>query len=177
MANPNGNIANLKHLPAGPDHPRWSDARMVSPEGYVKLRIGKEHPLADPNGYAYEHLVVWVAAGNSRPPKGWLLHHKNEIKKDNRLSNLELKRKDRHGVDHASPLLDHHVVAIRETYAKGFADTVALAGVYKIAPQTVWKIIKGKTRLSAGGPIQTGPLRGRRLLNGVTHDARPEGRR
>jgi hypothetical protein len=46
---------------------RWSDRRMFATNGYAKLRVGKGHPLADPNGYAYEHLVVWCAAGNPRP--------------------------------------------------------------------------------------------------------------
>ena len=48
-------------------HGRWSREKMLSSHGYVKVRVGKDHPLADPNGYAYEHLLVWVAAGNPRP--------------------------------------------------------------------------------------------------------------
>lgn len=54
----------------GPNHPKWNTAKMISAEGYVKIRVGKVHPLADPNGYAYEHLLVWVSAGNPRPPPG-----------------------------------------------------------------------------------------------------------
>lgn len=72
----------------GPKHLKWSDKKMVSTTGYIKVRVGKGHPLADPNGYAYEHLVVWVAAGNPRPPKGWLIHHQNGNKHDNRIENL-----------------------------------------------------------------------------------------
>ena len=77
------------HAAADRQH-RWTDERMVNADGYVKLRVGVEHPLADPNGYAYEHLVVWVSAGNDRPPPGWMLHHRNEVKGDNRIGNLEL---------------------------------------------------------------------------------------
>lgn len=80
----------------GPEHYRWSDGRMLSSQGYVKVRVGRDHPLADANGYAYEHLLVWVSAGNPRPPQGWLLHHANEIKSDNRLKNLELITKAEH---------------------------------------------------------------------------------
>lgn len=51
----------------GSNHGRWNHEKLISSHGYVKIRVGKGHPLADPNGYAYEHLLVWVAAGNNRP--------------------------------------------------------------------------------------------------------------
>lgn len=88
------------HHREGPEHSRWSDERMVSAEGYIKVRVGKEHPLADPNGYTYEHLLVWVAAGNPRPSPSFTLHHKDEVKSNNRLSNLELLRRVDHGRHH-----------------------------------------------------------------------------
>ena len=62
----------------------------------VKIRVGTSHPLADPNGYAYEHLIVWVSAGRSKPPSGHLLHHINEQRQDNRLDNLEKKSRGEH---------------------------------------------------------------------------------
>lgn len=79
---------------------RWKPGGSVASNGYVKTRVGKDHPLADPNGYAYEHLVVWCAAGRPRPPRGWLIHHKNEDKTDNRLDNLELKKRGQHNAEH-----------------------------------------------------------------------------
>lgn len=84
----------------GDRHPRWSRDQIMSKGGYVKVRVGKDHPLADPNGYAYEHLVVWCAAGNPRPEQGKILHHKNENKTDNRLSNLELLDRSAHTTLH-----------------------------------------------------------------------------
>jgi len=47
----------------GQNHGRWNTGKIVSSGGYPKIRVGKEHPLADPNGYAYEHLLVWVSGG------------------------------------------------------------------------------------------------------------------
>lgn len=84
----------------GAEHHRWNSARMLSEDGYVRVRAGIEHPLADPNGYAYEHLMVWCAAGNPRPGSGELLHHNNEDKTDNRYSNLELTTRPEHNTHH-----------------------------------------------------------------------------
>lgn len=86
--------------PKGSAHYRWNDSRMLNEDGYVKLRVGVDHPLADPNGYAYEHMVVWCAAGNARPGPGKLLHHKNEDKTDNRYGNLELTTRPEHSRHH-----------------------------------------------------------------------------
>jgi len=69
---------------------RWNEKKMLSPHGYVKLRVGASHPLADANGYVYEHIVIWVAAGNSRPTSGTVLHHINHTRTDNRIENLEM---------------------------------------------------------------------------------------
>jgi len=83
------------HARANRQH-RWNEKRMITREGYVKIRVGRTHPLADPNGYAYEHLVVWVSAGRSRPKRGFLLRHKNQVKTDNRIENLKLISRAEH---------------------------------------------------------------------------------
>lgn len=90
------NPASHQKRARGAAHHRWNGGRLFSSQGYVKVRVGRDHPLADANGYAYEHLLVWVAAGNPRPPAGWLLHHENENKADNQLGNLALITKAEH---------------------------------------------------------------------------------
>lgn len=153
---------------------RWSEDRMISDHGYVKVRVGKQHPLADPNGYAYEHEIVWVSAGFPLPNPGELLHHKDETKTNNRIENLEVKTRSDHGVHHQPTALpDHDVAALREEYQAG-DHTGILSKRYGIPQQTVWKIVRGKTRRSAGGPICETPLRAGRLLDGRTHDGMPE---
>jgi hypothetical protein len=148
-----------RHARARRQH-RWSEEKMFTSSGYVKLRVGVTHPLADPNGYAYEHLVIWCAAGRERPRRGELLHHRNEVKSDNRLENLRLKARGAHGVEHhGADLSDADVRAIREAYASGSADTRVLSMRHKITIQRAWKIVRGLTRVAAGGPIMTGPLR------------------
>lgn len=90
------NPASWGHHKSGAQHHRWNSGRMLNEDGYVKVRVGDGHPLADPNGYAYEHLVVWCAAGNPRPVEGEALHHVNEDKSDNRIGNLELLKRGDH---------------------------------------------------------------------------------
>lgn len=86
----------------GSRHPRWNEGRMLSDHGYVKVRVGIEHPFADPNGYAYEHELVWVSASTSgRVPPGHVIHHSNEHKTDNQLANLELLTRAEHNQHHA----------------------------------------------------------------------------
>jgi len=86
---------------SGADHPRWSGKRLRSSHGYVKVRVGKLHPLADPNGYAYEHTLVWIAAGKFLGSDE-VLHHRNGDKADNRLENLEACNRGTHVMEHHS---------------------------------------------------------------------------
>jgi hypothetical protein len=173
------NPASWGNHKSGPDHPRWNDDRHLTHEGHVKVRVGKDHPLADPNGYAYEHLLIWVAAGRPRPGPGELLHHANEVKTDNRLSNLELLTRAAHAREHHNMLSDENVRAIRERYAAG-EDGTALAAEFGVPFQRVYRFIHGDTRRSAGGAIVESGLRKKaagRLLDGRTHDGFPEAAR
>lgn len=155
--------------PKASQHPRWKAGSQVASNGYLKVRVGKGHPLSDPNGYAYEHLVVWCAAGRKRPERGEILHHKNGDKTDNRLENLELLTKEQHAKEHHLMIPDNAVRILRERYAAG-DDGTALAVEFGISFQSVYKMLRGKVRRSAGGPIQHGSLRGKkragRLLDG-----------
>lgn len=84
----------------GSQHYRWSTGAIVSAHGYRKLRVGIGHELADPNGYAYEHLVVWVAGAMRAPGPDEILHHRNGDRLDNRIENLELMTRAAHNALH-----------------------------------------------------------------------------
>lgn len=143
----------------GAKHHRWNDGRLVSSHGYVKVRVGRAHPLADPNGYAYEHLLVWVAAGRPKPTRSQILHHKNGNKLDNQLRNLEILDRVTHAAEHQPMVADSVVSEIRERYAAGENGT-DLAREFGLPQSRVYRFIKGTTRRSAGGPICKGNLRG-----------------
>lgn len=82
---------------------------MLSSHGYIKVRVGRDHPLSDPNGYAYEHTLVLAAAGIILP-RGAVVHHGNEDKTDNRIENLSVLTRAEHNAIHnakrAGRLLD-----------------------------------------------------------------------
>lgn len=160
----------------GSAHHKWNGS-LRSEHGYAKVRVGVGHPLADPNGYAYEHLVVWCAAGNDRPGPDEIIHHINGDKTDNRLENLELLTRVDHAREHHAMVSDETVREIRQRYARG-EDGTALAAEFGIPQQRVYRFIKGKTRRSAGGPIYNGNLRKKaagRLLDGREWNEYPDG--
>lgn len=163
--------------PKGKECRRWNvESRMISEHGYVKIRVGVDHPLADPNGYAYEHLLVWAAAGRELPDPGQIIHHENEDKTDNRLSNLELISRVDHGILHASAVPDSVVLEIRESYAAGIEDMPGLAKRFGLPVARVSKYIRGESRCRAGGPISTenrGKQAAGRLLDGRAWDEFP----
>ena len=76
--------------PSGVDAPNWRGGRHRTQYGYVKVFVGRAHPMHDGNGYCFEHRLV-VAAAIGRPlDADEVVHHINRIRDDNRLENLEL---------------------------------------------------------------------------------------
>ena len=80
-------------------HYRWNN-RLKSTEGYTKIRVGKSHPLSDPNGYVYEQKLVAVTAFGLDFIKGKIIHHINGNKSDNRLENIEILTRSEHNKLH-----------------------------------------------------------------------------
>ena len=75
----------------GAENPNWRGGRIVTQHGYVLVRVGTEHPLADVRGYAYEHRVVAEQKIGRPLEEGEQVHHINGDRQDNRPENLEVK--------------------------------------------------------------------------------------
>lgn len=80
----------------GSDNGMWKGGRSVASNGYVLIRVGTDHHLADVRGYAYEHRLVAEQMINRRLLPGEIVHHKNEVKTDNRPENLEVVKDQSH---------------------------------------------------------------------------------
>jgi len=90
----------------GSNHYRWNSGSIESADGYRKVRVGRDHPLADPNGYAYEHLLVVLSTDSPgayllrNNPEKYVIHHVNGDRKDNRLENLHVIERAEHNRIH-----------------------------------------------------------------------------
>ena len=72
--------------------------RNKMPSGYIRV-WAPGHPTAMKDGYALEHRkMAWDAGMFS--DLSLQIHHKNEIRDDNRLENLEPKEESAHHKDH-----------------------------------------------------------------------------
>lgn len=82
----------------------WKGGRVVASNGYVLVRVGKEHHLADVRGYAYEHRVVAEAKLDRRLLPTEQVHHVDKNRQNNDPDNLEVvSDNEEHGVEHRGP--------------------------------------------------------------------------
>lgn len=66
----------------------WKGGRRVTSHGYIEVRVDKEHPLRNANGYAYEHRIVAMGILGRPPRKGEIIHHIDGNKQNNNPSNI-----------------------------------------------------------------------------------------
>jgi hypothetical protein len=76
----------------------WKGGIKKSKRGYVHV-MQKDHPRADANGYVLQHILVMEQHLGRYLDKRFTVHHKNGIRNDNRIENLEI-RLGNHGPGH-----------------------------------------------------------------------------
>lgn len=84
---------------SGKNNPRWGGGRKQVDKGYIKVYLYPDDfflPMACKDNYVREHRLV-MAKHLGRCLQPWeLVHHKNHIRDDNRIENLQLVSDDRH---------------------------------------------------------------------------------
>ena len=86
-------IRKIKHKKGrgrGPENPYWKGGRYKDhTSGYI-LVYSPNHPFASKKGYVREHRLVVENFLGRHLQKNELVHHKNGVKDDNRIENLEV---------------------------------------------------------------------------------------
>lgn len=97
-------------------NPNWRGGRSKTKHGYILLRVGKAHPLADVRGYAYEHRVVAEQKIGRKLQPNEQVHHINGNKSDNRPSNLEVLNIQYHRFAHRKSRKNRQKLPWEENY-------------------------------------------------------------
>lgn len=77
----------------------WKGGRIIR-NGYVLIKT-YNHPNSNYGGYVREHILVMESHINRHLRKEEVVHHRNGVKTDNRLINLELTKDSIHKSSHA----------------------------------------------------------------------------
>lgn len=106
----------------GKGNSNWNGGKYVDDKGYIRVRM-PEHPY-EVHGYVYEHRLV-MEKFLGRHLESWeSVHHINEVKDDNRVSNFFLCTAGEHSALHregaVQPLeyKDHMRKKMREKHKK-----------------------------------------------------------
>lgn len=106
------NIANQ----TGETNSNWKGGRKINHHGYVEI-LKHEHPKCDHKGYVLEHRVVWEEYHKACLLPWAHVHHKNNIRTDNQIENLEAMTKGQHIAVHSKgkPKTEEHRRKISES--------------------------------------------------------------
>jgi len=90
----------------GENHHSWKGGRNKDKRGYIVIVIKQKR--------YFEHRIVWEKA-HGKIPQGFIIHHLNGIRDDNRLENLTAIPRARHS---PATIIEPHQERIRELEKK-----------------------------------------------------------
>lgn len=107
------------HIMKGPNNPNWKGGRKANRADYNSVRLYEDdffYPMANKDGYVAEHRLVMAKHLKRCLLPLEVVHHKNAIKKDNRLENLQLfPANKQHAKQHLpDPLLRRRVKRLEQ---------------------------------------------------------------
>jgi len=97
----------------GEEHGSWKGGRYVNNKGYA-LIWDPTHPRANIRHYVLEHIAVWEEYHGHKLPDGYVIHHLNGIKTDNRPVNLVAMKRGAHTSHHLRLHVGQHKKRIRQ---------------------------------------------------------------
>ena len=91
----------------GDKNGKWKGGHYKMSNGYVVV-LSPDHKRASKSGYVMRSILVWEKANSKQLPDGWIIHHKNGRKDDDRPENLEAKPESEHKSFHARKSWETH---------------------------------------------------------------------
>lgn len=83
----------------GDKNPKWRGGKSITGAGYAIIYAPNHHraSIGRRKQYVFEHIYVWEQVHNQPLPEGYIIHHLNGIKTDNRPENLVAVSRSKHG--------------------------------------------------------------------------------
>ena len=80
-------------------HSKYGGHTKKRSDGYISVYV-PEHPRSNKDGYVMEHVLVMENHIGRHLTNGEIVHHKNKIRDDNRVDNLQIMTKSEHARFH-----------------------------------------------------------------------------
>lgn len=125
------NAKAVQHLTQAKSGRKPGKNKYRSKNGYINVGVNKDDfffPTARAYGYAFEHRLV-MAKHLGRNLQPWeIVHHKNGVRDDNRIENLELTTSGSHSLAHNKGYKDGYGQGYKDGKARAEQDARTILG-------------------------------------------------